>query len=65
MTIQPAGHGPQVVGVYSFFLALTTVTICLRTYCRLFVLQNFALDDWLAVTAWVCYATFDICPVVR
>jgi hypothetical protein len=53
MAIEPAGLGPQVIGVYSFFLALTTVAITLRTYCRVYVLKNFALDDWLAVTAWV------------
>ena len=53
MAIEPAGLGPRVIGVYSFFLALTTVAITLRTYCRVYVLKNFALDDWLAVTAWV------------
>lgn len=58
MAIQPAGHGLQVMGVYSFFLALTTVTIILRTYCRVFVLKNFALDDWLAITAWVFFVIY-------
>ena len=53
MAIEPAGLGPRVIGVYAFFLALTTVAITLRTYCRVYVLKNFALDDWLAVTAWV------------
>ena len=52
------------MGVYSFFLALTTVTVFLRTYCRVFVLNNFGLDDWLAVTAWVRYATYGIATIV-
>lgn len=54
MAIQPAGRGPQVIAVYAFFAALTTVAISLRTYCRAILLRNFALDDYFAVTSWVC-----------
>jgi len=52
-TMKPAGRGPEVVGVYSFFLALTTLTIFLRVYCRLVLVKNFGLDDWFGVIAWV------------
>jgi hypothetical protein len=53
MAIQPAGRGPELIGVYSFFLALTTITVFLRTYCRSLVVKNFALDDWFALLSWV------------
>lgn len=46
-------RGPQVSGVASFFLALSTIVIILRAYCRVCVVKNFGYDDWFAIIAWV------------
>lgn len=54
MAIQPAGHGPPVIRVYSF-LALMTVAAFLRTYCRVFVLRNFTGPPEVAcIHSFVC-----------
>jgi hypothetical protein len=53
MTIQPAGRGPQLVVLYSFFVGLTTVTVALRAYCRVFVQKAFGWDDYFTVASWV------------
>jgi hypothetical protein len=53
MTVKVADRGPQVNGVAIFFLALSTVAILLRCYCRALVVKAFGVDDWFAVVAWV------------
>lgn len=53
MAVPVAGRGPQVAGVAGLFLALSTITIMLRCYCRAFVVKSFGLDDWSALIAWV------------
>lgn len=53
MTIAPAGRGVEVLAVYSLFLALTTVTVALRVYCRAHIQKAFGTDDYFAVLAWV------------
>jgi len=53
MTVPVAGRGPQVEGVAGFFLALSTITILLRCYCRALVVKSFGVDDWSALVAWV------------
>lgn len=54
MTVPIAGRGPQVDGVVGLFLAMSSIAICLRCYCRVLVVKSFGLDDWFAVIAWVC-----------
>lgn len=51
-------RGPQVSGVAGGFLALSTLAIVLRCYCRAFVVKSFGLDDWSAVAAWVFFVFF-------
>lgn len=46
-------RGPEVLGVAGTFLALTTVAIALRIYCRMYVVKLFGWDDWFALTSWV------------
>lgn len=58
MTVPIAGRGPQVAGVAGFFLALSTITIILRCYCRAIVVKNFGLDDWSALIAWIFFVFF-------
>lgn len=53
MTITPAGRGPQLVALYSFFVALTTVTVALRAYCRIYIQKAFGWDDYFTVLSWV------------
>ena len=54
MTVPIADRGPQISGVAGLFLALSTLSVILRCYCRAFVVKCFGLDDWFAVIAWVC-----------
>jgi hypothetical protein len=56
MTVPIAGRGPQVNAVVGLFLALSTVAISLRCYCRAIVVKSFGIDDWFAVVAWVCFS---------
>lgn len=49
----PDNRGPQVAGVAGFFVALTTIIVCLRCYCRIAIVKNFGLDDYLSVLAQV------------
>jgi hypothetical protein len=53
MTLKPAGRGPELIAVYSVFVGITTIAIALRVYCRVRLVKNFALDDWLAIISWV------------
>lgn len=53
MTIAPADRGLQVVTIYSFFSALTTITVALRVYCRIYIQKAFGWDDWAALFSWV------------
>ncbi|KFY13955.1 hypothetical protein V491_06210 [Pseudogymnoascus sp. VKM F-3775] len=58
MTVTPADRGPQVSAVAGLFLALSTIGIILRCYCRAFVVKSFGMDDWFAVLAWVFFTFF-------
>jgi hypothetical protein len=53
MTIKPAGRGPQILGIYSFFVGLTTITLALRLYCRTYIQKAFGWDDYCAAFSWV------------
>lgn len=45
--------------VAGLFLALSTIAIILRCYCRAVIVKAFGADDWFAVIAWVIEATID------
>ena len=55
----PENRGPQVAGVAGFFVALTTIVVCLRCYCRIAIVKNFGLDDYLSVLAQVSMPSWD------
>ena len=55
MTIKPDGRGPQILGIYSFFVGLTTITLALRLYCRAYIQKAFGWDDYTAAFAWVSF----------
>ncbi|PMD23437.1 hypothetical protein NA56DRAFT_701730 [Hyaloscypha hepaticicola] len=58
MTVPVAGRGPQVAGVAGLFLALSTIAIVLRCYCRAVVVKSFGIDDWSALIAWILFVFF-------
>lgn len=58
MVVTPAGRGPQVSGTAGAFLALSTVAVLLRCYCRTFLVKSFGMDDWFALISWVFYVFF-------
>lgn len=47
------------IAVNAAFLALSTVTILLRVYCRAVVVKSFWLDDWFALVAWVSFLSIN------
>lgn len=51
--VQPAGRGLQVLTMYSFFAALTTIVVALRLYCRAYIQKAFGWDDYAAAMSWV------------
>jgi len=53
MAIRPAERGPQVLAVCGLFLALSTLAVWLRVYCRTRIQRAFGLDDWFALASWV------------
>jgi len=55
MAISPGGRGPEVLGVYTLFLVLTTIFVSMRMYCRLYIQKAFGWDDGFAATAWVIH----------
>jgi hypothetical protein len=58
MGIPVADRGHELIGTIGLFLALSSVTIFLRIYCRVFLVKNFGLDDYFAVVAWVLYVLY-------
>lgn len=46
------------MGVAALFLALGTIAVGMRCYCRLVVVRSFGLDDYFAVIAWILYVFF-------
>lgn len=56
--MKPADRGPEVLGTYAFFAALTTIAVALRVYTRVFLVKKLGLDDWLAVASWVSAPCF-------
>jgi hypothetical protein len=50
----------EIAGTAYAFLILSTIATCLRVYCRGFVIKAFAMDDWFAVIAQVCFIEYVI-----
>lgn len=46
------------------FLILATITVSLRCYVRLRLLQIFKTEDFLAVFTFFCYALFSACVIL-
>lgn len=60
MTIPVGERGPELLGTVGLFLALTTITIALRCYCRIALVKNFGMDDYFAVLAYIFFIIFSI-----
>jgi hypothetical protein len=58
MGIPIAGRGYELLGTVVLFVALSSITMFMRIYCRVFLVKNFGLDDYLAVAAWITFSLF-------
>lgn len=58
MGIPIRDRGHELLGVTGLFIALSTITVAMRTYCRVFLVKNFGLDDWFAVIAWALFMLY-------
>lgn len=47
----------EFVGVLGFFIAICTLLVSLRCYCKLVLVKNFAADDYFSVLTLVCPTT--------
>jgi len=47
-------NGGPLLGTAVTFLALTYISVALRTYVRAILTKNFQMDDWLMLVAQVC-----------
>ena len=54
-TYTPSGRGPELIGVFAFFMGLTTLTFALRVYVRTNLVKAFGLDDWTAAFGWLLF----------
>ncbi len=50
---QDESNGAMLVGTAAFFLALTYLSVGLRTYVRVALTKSFQTDDWLMLAAQV------------
>jgi len=57
-SIPVGGRGPELVGTIGLFVALSTITVLLRCYCRIILIKNFGLDDFYCVTAWALFCMY-------
>jgi hypothetical protein len=51
--VNPTKRGAELYVVDAIFLALTTITIGIRLYARLWIRRWFGLDDLCICLAWV------------
>ena len=49
----PSGRGPELIGVYSMFVALTTIFVAIRVYVRTRLVKSVGADDYTSVASWV------------
>jgi hypothetical protein len=43
----------EFTGVLVFFITICTILVALRCYCKLFIVKNFAADDYFSVATLV------------
>jgi hypothetical protein len=44
----------EFTGVLGFFIAICTLLVLLRCYCKICIVKNFAADDYFSVATLVC-----------
>jgi len=49
----PITHGPAIIVVLPFLLALVFIFLCIRFYTRVFITRGFGADDILILLAFV------------
>lgn len=58
MGVPVRDRGHEMLGTVGLFVALSTITVAMRTYCRIALVKNFGLDDWLAVVSWALFMLY-------
>ncbi|KAK3201884.1 hypothetical protein GRF29_164g966336 [Pseudopithomyces chartarum] len=48
----------EFTAVLGFFIAITTVLVALRVYCKIFLVKSFAADDYFSVLTLVSFLVF-------
>jgi hypothetical protein len=48
----------EFTGVLGFFIAICTILVLLRCYCKLVIVKNFAADDYFSVLTLVSFLVF-------
>jgi hypothetical protein len=56
----PEGRGYEIMAVFLFFLATTTISTAARVYCRVYIQKAFGWDDRFALLSWVCRLKVEI-----
>jgi len=53
----------EFIGVLGFFITICTVLVLLRCYTKVFIVKNFAADDWFSILTLVSFLVF--CTLAR
>jgi hypothetical protein len=53
----------EFIGVLGFFITICTILVLLRCYTKVFIVKNFAADDWFSVLTLVSFLVF--CTLAR
>ena len=55
MATGPRYLGPTLLGVAFSLLAVSTIFVALRFYCRQFIVRKIGTDDWIILVALVSF----------
>ncbi|EAT82067.2 hypothetical protein SNOG_10673 [Parastagonospora nodorum SN15] len=56
-------RSPEFIGVLGFFITICTLLVLLRCYTKVFIVKNFAADDWFSVLTLISFLVF--CTLAR
>lgn len=54
-------NGAPLLATAAVFLALSWISVILRTYTRAILMKSFQLDDWFMLASQVCHAGYVQC----
>lgn len=53
----------EFIGVLGFFITICTLLVLLRCYTKVFIVKNFAADDWFSILTLISFLVF--CTLAR